>query len=148
MLRMGTLPAGCIEPCLPTKTNTLPSGGLWVHEIKQSDNRPTVSGHPRTFFHSPKPRKPAPALTLSSSDRMCLGHYRTRRDKPFLAGSVTSRTSERYHAPPADRPFRRDCEGAGEATGIRRYVRRSPGGLSDRQQELDPPLPRRRGQAA
>jgi ATP-dependent DNA ligase len=34
MLRMRTLPTGPIEPCLPTKTDALPSGGLWVHEIK------------------------------------------------------------------------------------------------------------------
>jgi hypothetical protein len=25
---------GLIEPCLPTKADSLPSGGLWVHEIK------------------------------------------------------------------------------------------------------------------
>jgi hypothetical protein len=31
---MRTLPAGFIEPCLPTKADTLPSGGLWLHEIK------------------------------------------------------------------------------------------------------------------
>src|SRR6266700_2917827 len=29
-----TLPAGFIAPCLPTKTDKLPSGGLWLHEIK------------------------------------------------------------------------------------------------------------------
>jgi ATP-dependent DNA ligase len=29
-----TLPAGFIAPCLPTKTTTLPSGSLWLHEIK------------------------------------------------------------------------------------------------------------------
>jgi len=34
ILRMRTLPAGFIEPCLPTKADTLPSGGLWIHEIK------------------------------------------------------------------------------------------------------------------
>jgi ATP-dependent DNA ligase len=34
MLRMSTLPAGFIAPCLPTKADTLPSGGLWIHEIK------------------------------------------------------------------------------------------------------------------
>jgi bifunctional non-homologous end joining protein LigD len=32
MLR--TLPAGFITPCLPTKTDKLPSGDLWLHEIK------------------------------------------------------------------------------------------------------------------
>jgi hypothetical protein len=29
-----TLPAGFIAPCLPTKTTQLPSGGMWLHEIK------------------------------------------------------------------------------------------------------------------
>src|SRR5215813_1509436 len=38
-----TLPAGCIAPCLPTKTDKLPSGGQWLHEIKHDgavDRRP------------------------------------------------------------------------------------------------------------
>src|SRR6516165_161864 len=29
-----TLPAGFIAPCLPTKTDKLPSGSDWLHEIK------------------------------------------------------------------------------------------------------------------
>ena len=29
-----TLPAGFIAPCFPTKTDKLPSGDLWLHEIK------------------------------------------------------------------------------------------------------------------
>jgi bifunctional non-homologous end joining protein LigD len=29
-----TFSAGFIEPCLPTKTDKLPSGDLWLHEIK------------------------------------------------------------------------------------------------------------------
>ena len=29
-----TLPTGFIAPCLPTKTDKLPSGGQWLHEIK------------------------------------------------------------------------------------------------------------------
>jgi len=29
-----TLPTGFIAPCLPTKTDKLPSGGEWLHEIK------------------------------------------------------------------------------------------------------------------
>jgi bifunctional non-homologous end joining protein LigD len=39
MLRMSALPAGFIEPCLPTKANTLPSGGLWLNEIKHDGFR-------------------------------------------------------------------------------------------------------------
>src|SRR5262245_32722715 len=39
MLRMRTLPSGFIEPCLPIKADTLPSGGLWLHEIKHDGFR-------------------------------------------------------------------------------------------------------------
>ena len=37
MLR--TLPAGFIAPCLPTKTDKLPSGSQWLHEIKHDGFR-------------------------------------------------------------------------------------------------------------
>jgi hypothetical protein len=36
---MPTLPAGFIAPCLPTKAETLPSGALWLHEIKHDGFR-------------------------------------------------------------------------------------------------------------
>jgi ATP-dependent DNA ligase len=34
-----TLPTGFIAPCLPAKVHTLPSGGLWLHEIKHDGFR-------------------------------------------------------------------------------------------------------------
>ena len=34
-----TLLAGFIAPCLPTKTDKLPSGGQWLHEIKHDGFR-------------------------------------------------------------------------------------------------------------
>src|SRR5262249_58757178 len=37
--RQRTLPTGPIAPCLPTKADTLPSGGLWLHEIKHDGFR-------------------------------------------------------------------------------------------------------------
>src|SRR5262245_56924870 len=37
--RRRIFPAGFIELCLSTKTDTLPSGGLWVHEIKHDGFR-------------------------------------------------------------------------------------------------------------
>jgi bifunctional non-homologous end joining protein LigD len=37
--RPRTLPAGFIAPCLPTKVSKLPSGELWVHEIKHDGFR-------------------------------------------------------------------------------------------------------------
>jgi ATP-dependent DNA ligase len=39
MLRMRTLSAGFIAPCLPTKTDKLPSGSQWLHEIKHDGFR-------------------------------------------------------------------------------------------------------------
>ena len=39
MLRMRALPAGFIAPCLPTKSDKLPSGGEWLHEIKHDGFR-------------------------------------------------------------------------------------------------------------
>jgi len=39
MLRMRTLLAGFIAPCLPTKTDKLPSGSQWLHEIKHDGFR-------------------------------------------------------------------------------------------------------------
>jgi bifunctional non-homologous end joining protein LigD len=36
---MPILPAGFIAPCLPSKTNRLPSGGEWLHEIKHDGFR-------------------------------------------------------------------------------------------------------------
>jgi bifunctional non-homologous end joining protein LigD len=41
MLR--TLPAGFIAPCLPTKTDKLPSGSQWLHEIKHDGFRVIAS---------------------------------------------------------------------------------------------------------
>src|SRR5262249_25538218 len=35
----GALPARFIEPCLPTKTDNLPSGSQWLHEIKHDGFR-------------------------------------------------------------------------------------------------------------
>jgi bifunctional non-homologous end joining protein LigD len=39
MLRVSTLPAGFIAPRLPTKTDKLPSGSQWLHEIKHDGFR-------------------------------------------------------------------------------------------------------------
>jgi ATP-dependent DNA ligase len=37
--RCTELPTGFIAPCLPTTTHTLPSGGMWLHEIKHDGYR-------------------------------------------------------------------------------------------------------------
>jgi ATP-dependent DNA ligase len=40
-----TFPAGFIAPCLPTKTDKLPSGGPWLHEIKHDGFRIIARKH-------------------------------------------------------------------------------------------------------
>jgi ATP-dependent DNA ligase len=40
--RTRNLPPGFIAPCLPTKTDKLPSGGQWLHEIKHDGFRMLV----------------------------------------------------------------------------------------------------------
>jgi hypothetical protein len=48
-----TLPAGFIAPCLPTKTDKLPSSSDWLHEIKHDGfriiARKTVQRHRRAL---------------------------------------------------------------------------------------------------
>src|SRR5215471_19610872 len=39
LARPRTLSTGFIAPCLPTKVHTLPSAGLWLHEIKHDGFR-------------------------------------------------------------------------------------------------------------
>ena len=41
-MRMRALPAEFIAPCLPTKTDKLPSGRQWLHEIKHDGFRMLV----------------------------------------------------------------------------------------------------------
>jgi len=38
-----TFPAGFIAPCLPTKTDKLPSGSRWLHEITRSSTTASAS---------------------------------------------------------------------------------------------------------
>jgi len=58
ILCMRTLPAGFIAPCLPTKTDKLPSGSQWLHEIKHDGfrviarkNGPRVRGRQTMAIH-------------------------------------------------------------------------------------------------
>jgi bifunctional non-homologous end joining protein LigD len=49
-----THPSGFVEPCLPTKAHTLPSGGPWLHEIKHDERRagealPAAPGNDLTY---------------------------------------------------------------------------------------------------
>ena len=50
-----TLPAGFIAPCLPTKTDTLPSGSLRIHEIKRDGFRIIArkDGERETLYRRP-----------------------------------------------------------------------------------------------
>jgi hypothetical protein len=61
-----SLPAGFIAPCLPTKTDKLPSGSGWLHEIKHDGFRVIA-------------RKDGPRVRLYS-----------RPGNDFLAASITA----------------------------------------------------------
>jgi bifunctional non-homologous end joining protein LigD len=46
-----TLPAGFIAPCLPSKTDKLPSGSQWLHEIKHDGFRASGELYSRPGNH-------------------------------------------------------------------------------------------------
>ena len=73
-----TLPAGCIAPCLPTKTDRLPPGDLWLHEIKHDGFRVIArKDGPRVRLYS-RPgndlsrRFPLIVETLERRSRSCI----------------------------------------------------------------------------
>src|SRR5258706_16014028 len=66
-----TVSAGFIAPCLPTKTDKLPSGDLWLHEIKHDGFRVIA-------------RKDGPRVRLYSRP----GNDMTRRF-PLIAEALT-----------------------------------------------------------
>ena len=57
-LRLRTLPAGFIEPCLPTSSKRPPSGDGWLHEIKHDGFR----------CHRPQGRQAGAALQPAGND--------------------------------------------------------------------------------
>jgi ATP-dependent DNA ligase len=76
LARPRTLPTGFIAPCLPTKVHTLPSGGLWLHEIKHDGFRIIArKDGERVRLYS----RPGNDLTLGigSVRRCCSGHRHT-----------------------------------------------------------------------
>src|SRR5215813_8034236 len=63
-----TLPAGFIAPCLPTKAHTLPSGGLWLHEIARRLPHHRPQGRRAGEAIQPARQRPHPPLP---ADRRC-----------------------------------------------------------------------------
>jgi hypothetical protein len=62
-----TLRAGFIAPCLPTKTDKLPSGSQWLHEIKHDGFRVIARKEgPRVRLYSRPDNESHPFLTESS----------------------------------------------------------------------------------
>jgi ATP-dependent DNA ligase len=65
-----SLPAGFIAPCLPTKTDKLPSGSQWLHEIKHDGFRIIArKTGAQVRLLSLTPRKPTAKPNASSRPR-------------------------------------------------------------------------------
>ena len=59
-----TLPAGFIAPCLPTKTDKLPSGSQWLHEIKHDGFRVIAERRPASAALQPPGQRPQSSIPV------------------------------------------------------------------------------------
>jgi hypothetical protein len=87
-----TLPAGFIAPCLPTKTDKLPSGGRWPHEIKHDGFRVIArKDGPRVRLYS-RPGNDltadVPAVKRVAEEEWGEKKWRSRQDGPRSSPGV------------------------------------------------------------
>ena len=64
-------PAGFIQPCLPSRTVRLPSGPLWIHEIKHDGYRLMVRRDGARVAASPRTAMTGRAASRRSSTLRC-----------------------------------------------------------------------------
>ena len=89
-----TLPAGFIAPCLPTKTDKLPSGGQWLHEIKHDGFRINARKSGAQVRLYSRPGNDAKAVVLdfvqpSVAGRQLIGFgWKAPRDEPGRKGTL------------------------------------------------------------
>jgi hypothetical protein len=103
-----TLPAGFIAPCLPTKTDKLPSGSQWLHEIKHDGFRIIArKDGPRVRLYS-RPgndltrRFPLIVETLARlRSRSCIIDGEAVACDPIAFSRARNRVSCRYSFPPS-----------------------------------------------
>jgi ATP dependent DNA ligase domain len=102
-----TLPAGFIAPCLPTKTDKLPSGSQWLHEIKHDGFRIIA-------------RKDGPRVRLYSRPGNDLTHRFPRSSRRWhaCARALASSTAKLSPAMTTELP-RSICPGAGGIASLR-----------------------------
>ena len=112
-----TLPAGCIAPCLPTKTDKLPSGGQWLHEIKHDgavDRRPR-SHHLRhrarfrEFCGAVRAIQRSGVMRTSASDCRAIGFVSRAPSETVPVG--LSGTWERLQPRPGNHGRQLSCSG-------------------------------------
>jgi hypothetical protein len=83
-----TLPAGFIAPCLPIRTDKLPSGGQWLHEIKHDGFRIIArkdGARSSGLDHRGRILRAAPRASL------CFSRTDNRRPAPKGCGSDTKK---------------------------------------------------------
>jgi ATP-dependent DNA ligase len=115
-----TLPAGFIAPCLPTKTDKLPSGGRWPHEIKHDGFRVIArKDGPRVRLYS-RPGNDltadVPAVKRVAEEEWGEKKWRSRQDGPrsspgvpplALLSHLTLEAIARREKPIANQPIER-----------------------------------------
>jgi hypothetical protein len=82
-----TLPAGFIVPYLPTKTDTLPSGGQWLHEINQPQ---LSSGYVRTSSNQ--------GIHRANADTITPAQYQPRSASSLIGSSFLFREGLYIHS--------------------------------------------------
>ena len=109
--RQRTLPAGPIEPCLPTKADTLPSDGLWIHEIKhdgfriiarKDGERVRLYSRPGNDFTSRFPRiveAMAPCATDPASSMVRLSSVMSTESRALIASAIGAMTATCFSTP-------------------------------------------------
>ena len=96
MLR--SLPAGFIVPCLPTKADTLPSGEMWLHEIKHDGFRIIVrKSNSKRVFGAAALRAGDDAFPLSLGRG--LGHRPDHHSRRYSSKTLESLQTGRTFCP-------------------------------------------------
>jgi ATP-dependent DNA ligase len=104
-----TFPAGFIAPCLPTKTDKLPSGSQWLHEIKHDGFRIIArkDGDRVRLYSRPGNDMTRRFPLIAEALTACVRHYRWGSRVGDKEMAITSQNAVASHALHVSRSARR-----------------------------------------